>query len=129
VLVVVGNFSRYSWVFFMKAKDEAFAHARDLILRLQNEFPKNAMSAIPWDNGIELKKILILRPFVLLWDLSISFLLRMCLNRMALLSARIGPVLRWPGRCSMSIGLLGVFGTHRSTLPVMCRTTSFFELS
>ena len=40
VLVVVDDFSRYSWVFFMAAKDEAFTHARDLILRLQNEFPK-----------------------------------------------------------------------------------------
>ena len=54
VLVVV-DFSRYSWVFFMTAKDEAFTHARDLILRLQNEFPKNAMRAIHSDNGIELK--------------------------------------------------------------------------
>jgi hypothetical protein len=34
VLVVIDDFSRYSWAFFMKAKDEAFTHARDLILRL-----------------------------------------------------------------------------------------------
>jgi hypothetical protein len=27
VLVVVDDFSRYSWVFFMKAKDEVFTHA------------------------------------------------------------------------------------------------------
>ena len=27
VLVVVDDFSRYSWVFFMTAKDEAFTHA------------------------------------------------------------------------------------------------------
>jgi transposase InsO family protein len=47
------DFSRYSWVFFMKGKDEVFSHARDLILRLQNEFPKNAMRAIRSDNGIE----------------------------------------------------------------------------
>jgi transposase InsO family protein len=53
VLVVVDDFCRYSWVFFMTAKDEAFTHARDLILRLQNEFPKNAMRAIHSDNGIE----------------------------------------------------------------------------
>jgi hypothetical protein len=36
---------------FMTAKDEAFTHTRDLILRLQNEFPKNAMRAISSDNG------------------------------------------------------------------------------
>jgi hypothetical protein len=34
VLVIVNDFSRYSWVFFMEGKDEAFSHARDLILRL-----------------------------------------------------------------------------------------------
>jgi hypothetical protein len=34
VLVIVDDFSRYSWVFFMEGKDEAFSHARDLILRL-----------------------------------------------------------------------------------------------
>jgi transposase InsO family protein len=55
VLVVVDDFSRYFWVFFMTAKDEAFTHARDLILRLQNEFPKNAMRAIHSDNGTKFK--------------------------------------------------------------------------
>ena len=55
MLVAIDDFSHYSWVFFMKAKDEAFTHARDLILRLQNEFPKNAMRAIHSDNGTEFK--------------------------------------------------------------------------
>jgi transposase InsO family protein len=55
VLVVVDDFSRYSWVFFMKVKDEAFNHAQDLILRLQDEFPKNAMRAIRIDNGTKFK--------------------------------------------------------------------------
>jgi hypothetical protein len=55
VLVVIDDFSHYSCVFFIAAKDEAFTHARDLILRLQNEFPKNAMRAICSDNGTELK--------------------------------------------------------------------------
>jgi hypothetical protein len=36
--------------FFMEAKDEAFTHARELILRLHNEFPKNDMRAIRSDN-------------------------------------------------------------------------------
>jgi succinate-acetate transporter protein len=40
VLVVADDFSHYSWVLFMKAKDEDFTHAQDLILRLQNVFPK-----------------------------------------------------------------------------------------
>jgi hypothetical protein len=51
----VNKFSRYSWVFFMKAKDETFTHARDWILRLENEFPKNAMRAVHSDNGTKFK--------------------------------------------------------------------------
>jgi transposase InsO family protein len=55
VLVIVDDFSRYSWVFFMENKDEAFSLARYLILWLQNEFPKNAMRAIRSDNGTKFK--------------------------------------------------------------------------
>jgi hypothetical protein len=33
VLVVVDNFHHYSWVFFMKAKDDIFTYALDFILR------------------------------------------------------------------------------------------------
>jgi hypothetical protein len=42
-LVLVDDFSSYSCVYFMKSKDEAFSHARDLILRLKNEYPKGVM--------------------------------------------------------------------------------------
>ena len=49
------DFSRYSYVLFMERKDEAFSHARDLILQLQNEFPKNAMRAIHSDYSTEFK--------------------------------------------------------------------------
>jgi transposase InsO family protein len=49
------DFSRHSWMFFMEGKDEAFSHTRDLILRLQNKFPKNAMRLICSDNGTEFK--------------------------------------------------------------------------
>ena len=38
----------------MEANGEAFNHARDLILWMKNEFPKNAMRAIHSDNGTEL---------------------------------------------------------------------------
>jgi transposase InsO family protein len=55
VLVIVDDFSHYSWVFFMESKDEAFSHAQDLILWLQNEFPKNAMRVIRSDNSTEFK--------------------------------------------------------------------------
>nr|ABG22515.1 hypothetical protein LOC_Os11g33946 [Oryza sativa Japonica Group] len=38
VLVIVDDFSRYSWVFFMSTKDEAFQHFHGLYLRLDLEF-------------------------------------------------------------------------------------------
>ena len=40
VLVIVDDFSRYSWVFFMRTKDEAFKFVRDLILRLKMSYPR-----------------------------------------------------------------------------------------
>jgi len=55
VLVIMDDFLRYSWVFFMEGKDEAFSLVRDLILRLQTELPKNAMRAIRSDNDTEFK--------------------------------------------------------------------------
>ncbi|WVZ64214.1 LOW QUALITY PROTEIN: hypothetical protein U9M48_013774 [Paspalum notatum var. saurae] len=54
VLVVVDDFSRFSWVFFMEFKDEAIDFVRDLVLRLRNKSHK-AMRAIRSDNGGEFK--------------------------------------------------------------------------
>ncbi|WVZ70339.1 hypothetical protein U9M48_019014 [Paspalum notatum var. saurae] len=54
VLVVVDDFSRFSWVFFMESKDEAFGFVRDMVLRLGNESHK-AMRAIRSDNGGEFR--------------------------------------------------------------------------
>ncbi|WVZ94452.1 hypothetical protein U9M48_040341 [Paspalum notatum var. saurae] len=54
VLVVVDDFSRFSWVFFMEFKDEVFGFVRDLVLRLRNEDHK-AMRAIRGDNGGEFR--------------------------------------------------------------------------
>ncbi|WVZ63271.1 hypothetical protein U9M48_012913 [Paspalum notatum var. saurae] len=62
VLVVVDDFSRFSWVFFMEFKDEAFGFVRDLVPRLRNESHK-AMRAIrvffsiyPSANGVVERK-------------------------------------------------------------------------
>jgi hypothetical protein len=74
-------------------------------------------------------RILIWKPFMLLWVPSISFSLLMSLSKMVLLSARIRPLLRWPGWCLMSIWLLGNIGPKRSTLRAMFPITFSFELS
>jgi hypothetical protein len=36
VLVVVDDYSRYAWVFFLEEKGETFGFVRDIVLRLRN---------------------------------------------------------------------------------------------
>ncbi|WVZ93473.1 hypothetical protein U9M48_039448 [Paspalum notatum var. saurae] len=54
VLVIVDDFSHWSWVHFMESKDEAFEFVHDLVLRLRNE-SGHAMRALRSDNGSEFK--------------------------------------------------------------------------
>jgi transposase InsO family protein len=52
VLVIVDEYSRYSWVFFLESKDEVFEYFQSLVLRLNNEHP-NCLKAIHSDNETE----------------------------------------------------------------------------
>ncbi|WVZ97403.1 hypothetical protein U9M48_042943 [Paspalum notatum var. saurae] len=54
VLVIVDDFSCWSWVQFMESKDEVFEFVHDLVLRLRNE-SGHAMRALRSDNGSEFK--------------------------------------------------------------------------
>jgi transposase InsO family protein len=54
VLVIIDDYSRYSWVFFLKSKDEVFEHFQSLALRLNNEHP-NCLKAICRDNETEFR--------------------------------------------------------------------------
>jgi transposase InsO family protein len=56
VLVIVDDYSCYSWVFFLESKDEVFEHFRSLALRLNNEYP-NCLKAIHSDNGTEFRNV------------------------------------------------------------------------
>jgi transposase InsO family protein len=56
VLVIVDDYSRYSWVFFLESKDQVFEHFRLLALRLKNEHP-NCLKAIRSDNVTEFKNV------------------------------------------------------------------------
>jgi transposase InsO family protein len=53
VLVVVDDYSRYAWVFFLEEKGEMFGFVRDLVLRLRNKRHGDAIRAIRSDNGSE----------------------------------------------------------------------------
>jgi transposase InsO family protein len=54
VLVIIDDYSRYSWVFFLENKVELFKHFRSLALRLNNEHPY-CLKAIHSDNGTEFR--------------------------------------------------------------------------
>jgi transposase InsO family protein len=54
VLIIVDDYSQYSWVFFLESKDEVFEHFQSLALRLNNEHP-NFLKAIHSDNGTEFR--------------------------------------------------------------------------
>jgi transposase InsO family protein len=54
VLVIIDDYSRYSWVFFLESRDEVFEHFQSLALRLNNEHP-NYLKAIRSDNGTEFR--------------------------------------------------------------------------
>jgi transposase InsO family protein len=54
VLVIVDDYLRYSWVFFMESKDEVFEHFRSFTLRLNNEHPK-CLKSIHSDNETEFR--------------------------------------------------------------------------
>jgi transposase InsO family protein len=55
VLVVVDDYSRYAWVFFLEDKGEKFGFVRDLVLRLRNERHGDAIRAIRSGNGSEFR--------------------------------------------------------------------------
>jgi transposase InsO family protein len=55
ILVVVNDYYRYVWVFFLEEKGQTFGFVRDLVLRLRNERHGDAMRAIRSDNGSEFR--------------------------------------------------------------------------
>jgi transposase InsO family protein len=54
VFVIVDDYSRYTWVFFLVSKEEVFEHFQSLALRLNNEH-LNCMKVIHSDNGTEFR--------------------------------------------------------------------------
>jgi transposase InsO family protein len=56
VLVIVDDYSHYSWVFLLESKDEVIEHFRSLALRLNNEHP-NCLKVIHSDNETEFRNV------------------------------------------------------------------------
>jgi hypothetical protein len=54
ILIIVDDYSHYSWVFFLESNDQVFEHFRLLALRLTNEHP-NCLKVIRIDNETEFR--------------------------------------------------------------------------
>nr|CAD40308.2 OSJNBb0013O03.3 [Oryza sativa Japonica Group] len=107
VLVIVDDFSQYSWVFFMATKDEAFQHFRGLFLRLNLEFPGSS-KRIRCDNGGEFKNTF-LNTFAMKEVLNMNFLLLVFHNKTVLLKGKTVFWSRWLERYWMNIKLCKCF--------------------
>jgi hypothetical protein len=126
VLVVVDDYSRYVWVFFLEDKGETFGFVRDLVMRLRNERHGDAIRAIRSDNGSEFRNSHF-ESFCHDLGLEHQFSSPYTPPRMVLRKGRTGPCARWLGRCLMSIGLRGGIGLRRCIPRAMCRTGSTSE--
>jgi hypothetical protein len=82
VLVIVDDYSRYSWVFFLESKDEVFEHLWSLALRLNNEHP-NCLKVLQSDNWTEFMNSSF-DQFCLEHGVDQQFSAHMCLNKMGL---------------------------------------------
>jgi hypothetical protein len=128
VLVVVDDYSRYAWVFFLEDMSETFGFVLDLIVRLKNERHGNSIRAIRSDNGSEFKNS---RFDALCRDLGLEhqYSTPYVPLKMELWKGKIELFVRWLGRCSMSTGPLGGIGLRRSIRLVMYLTGFYCELS
>jgi hypothetical protein len=80
VLVIVDDYSRYSFVFFLGINDEVFEHFQRLTSRLNNEHP-NCLKAICSDKEIEFRNAYF-DQFCLEHGVDQQFSARMFLNKM-----------------------------------------------
>ncbi len=124
VLVIVDDYFRYSWVFFMTSKDEAFGHFRSLILRLSVDLP-GALRAIRSDNGTEFKNSsfdLFCAEKGIEHQFSSPYVPQ---QNGVVERKKIEFWLRWLGQCWMNIELLGGFGLKLYLLHAMFQIVCF----
>jgi transposase InsO family protein len=112
VLVIVDDYSRYAWVFFLADKWETLGFVRDLILRLKNERHGDVVRAIRSDNGNEFKNSRF-ETFCCYLGLKHQFSSPYVACQNGVVERKIVPFVRWLGRCLMSIGLRGDIGLRR----------------
>jgi hypothetical protein len=95
VLVVVDDYSRYAWVFFLEDKGLTFGFVREArkCHTRGTEMPYDQSAVTMAQNS----ETLVLKPFAMTWVFKTSFRVRICLPRMVLWKGRTGPCVKWLG--------------------------------
>ena len=99
--VIVDDYTRYTWVFFLVDKSDVFATFKSFVKGIHNEF-ETTIKRVRSDNGSEFKT-LELMSYVMNLELDINSRLSTHLNQMALLRGKIEHSLIWQGLCLVSI--------------------------
>jgi transposase InsO family protein len=126
VLVVVDDYSRYVWVFFLEEKGKTFGFVRDLVLRLKNKRHGDAIRAICSDNGSEFRNSHF-ETFYHDLGLEHQFLSPYMPPQNGVWKGKTKPRERWLERCSMSIGLREGSGLRQSIPSAMFQTELTLE--
>ena len=98
--VIVDDYTRYTWVFFLVDKSDVFATFKSFVKGIHNEF-ETTIKRVRSDNGSEFKT-LELMSCVMILELDINSQPSTLHNQMALLRGRIEHSLIWQGLCLVS---------------------------
>jgi transposase InsO family protein len=114
VLVIIDDYSRHSWVFFLETKDEVFEHFQSLALMLNNEH-LNCLKAICSDNRTEFRNGSF-DQFCLEHGVDQQFSVPRVPRQNGVGERKNRTLVEMARTISMSIGLLGAFGPMLSAL-------------
>jgi transposase InsO family protein len=120
-LVIVDDFSRFTWVFFLSDKDETQETLKKFMRRAQNEFELK-IKKVRSDNGTEFNNTGV-EEFLGEEGIKHEFSVPYTHNKMVWWRGRIEHLLKPPKPCWMNIRHLTTSGQRLLTLPVMQSTT------
>ena len=99
--VIVDDYTRYTWAFFLVDKSDVFAIFKSFVKGIHNEF-ETTIKRVRSDNGSEFMNTLELMSYVMILELDINSWPSTLHNQMALLRERIEHLLTWQGLCLVS---------------------------
>jgi hypothetical protein len=116
-LIIVDDYSRFTWVLFLQDKSETQEVLKNFLRKAQNEFDVK-VKKIRSDNGTEFKNTQV-ENFLDEECIKHEFLPHILLNKMEWPKRRIILSLGWREPCLMNIRAQTGFGRRRSTQHVM----------